>query len=434
MRKGGESGVFERRGRGKCHSFIFNLDWFSQEGRQRGRDMCVPVLANSIALTRMSRRHKNSLSPRMRHSPPLSPGNNEGQTSSVVDEAVSLAMTREFLSSGHSYVDTARIYAGGATEKVLGTVLRSLSPEERSGAKIGTKAHPSQPGGLSPVGMRRQLLESLDAMGGQESGMTSVGEFYLHQPDPDNPLLESLRCADELVREGRIASVGLSNYHESEVRRAFELCDEFGLTRPTVYQGLYNPLNRMVECDLLPLLREYGCSFVAYNPLAAGLLTGKHRRKKESGDGTTSADVVEKVAKGRFRDNPNYLPRFYTDVNFRAVDVIQCACVAAGLNMVEATYTWLLRHSALASGENGGDGVLLGASSTGQLQQNLAGCELAAIAEVGDLPNAVLDAFDAAWKMTEEAGAFPYWRSYSSDMPGREELDHGASYSAAARK
>ena len=140
--------------------------------------------------------------------------------------------------------------------------------------------------------------------------------------------------------------MGLSNFHVDEVRRAFDICDEYGLAYPSVYQGLYNPLNRLVEDELLLFLRERNCRFVAYNGLAAGLLTGKHRRG-------------EAVLAGRFKNNDNYLPRFYTSENFEAVERIRDACAEADISMVAATYAWLLNHSALRED----DGVLLGASS-----------------------------------------------------------------------
>ena len=129
---------------------------------------------------------------------------------------------------------------------------------------------------------------------------------------------------------------------------------------------------------------------------------------------------------GRFKDNPNYLPRFYTPSNFEAVGIIQDACAEANISMVEASYRWLLRHSAL----NGGDGLLLGASDMNQLKQNLIACSRA---EAEELPQSVLDAFDAAYEIVKD-DPFPYWRSYSSDMPDRETLDQGASYSAAKTK
>ena len=100
------------------------------------------------------------------------------------------------------------------------------------------------------------------------------------------------RTVDEFVRAGTVQHVGMSNYHAREVARAFALCEAHGLQKPTVFQGLYNPLNRLVEEELLPLLKEHECAFIAYNPLAAGLLTGRH----------ASADGA--VAAGRFKDNP----------------------------------------------------------------------------------------------------------------------------------
>lgn len=256
------------------------------------------------------------------------------QSSSPVDDAVARAFLQKFVASGGKHVDTARIYAAGETEPMLG---RALTAVAASDLLIGSKAAPSQPGGLSAQGMRNQLDKSLAAI-----GVDGLAEYYLHQPDTEAALLESLREAHAMVQEGKIGAVGMSNYHADEMARAFALCEEHGLTKPSVYQGLYNPLNRAAEDALLPLLRSHGCSFVAYNPLAAGLLSGKHRPGVE-------------VPAGRFKDNPNYLPRFYTDGNFAALQTISAACDAAGLSVLDATYCWLLRHSALTEA----DGLLV---------------------------------------------------------------------------
>ena len=338
------------------------------------------------------------------------------QTSSPVDDVIATKMVQSFI--GHDanaaavHIDTARIYAGGDSERMLGAALSNFDGD-LSNIVLGTKAHPSQPDGLSSKGIRAQLDASLKAI-----GVPSVNEYYLHQPDENNSLLESLQTLDSLVQDGIISTIGMSNYHASEVQRAFDLCNEYNLSKPTVYQGLYNPLNRCVEEELLPILRQNGCAFVAYNPLAAGLLTGKH--------------VKDSVVAGRFKDNPNYLPRFYTDVNFDAVQLIRAACDASNISMVEATYKWLLCHSAL-SGDLA-DGILIGASSMEQLGQNLLSCTR--VGENSLLPKEIVDAFDAAWKVVKsgEERPFPYWRSYSSDMPNRLEMDPGASYSAAKAK
>ena len=103
-----------------------------------------------------------------------------------------------------------------------------------------------------------------------------------------------------------------------------------------MYQGLYNPLNRAVEAELLPLLAARGVRFVAFNALAAGLLTGKHSAAPTAGGGVGRAGGQagqggqDVVLPGRFRDNPNYLPRFYTGANFKALSAIEAAVAIAG--------------------------------------------------------------------------------------------------------
>ena len=138
---------------------------------------------------------------------------------------------------------------------------------------------------------------------------------------------------------------------------------------------------------------------------------------------------MENVAKGRFKDNQNYLPRFYTQSNFEAISLIQEQCTKDDISMVEATFRWLLCHSALDATS---DGVLLGASSLAQLEENLKACQAAATSTT-PLSQDLLNAFDKGWELTK-GGAFKYWRSYSSDMPNRENLDQGASYNAAKTK
>mmetsp|Transcript_10776 Transcript_10776/g.21406 ORF Transcript_10776/g.21406 Transcript_10776/m.21406 type:complete len:400 (-) Transcript_10776:688-1887(-) len=379
----------------------------------------------------------------------------KGQTSSLVDDAIASQMVNTFANLYNENddplirIDTARIYAGGDSEKMLGLTLNthrapSTTPGQVEGESkklphmfsIGTKAHPSQPKGLSQEGLRTQLQSSLEAM-----NLSAVNEFYLHQPDENHSLLDSLKTLHQFVQEGLIASIGMSNYHASEVQRAFDLCDQYDLTKPSVYQGLYNPLNRCVEDELLPVLRANGCKFVAYNPLAGGMLTGKHIGGSEGGG--------DEVKEGRFKNNPNYLPRFYTPSNFKALQIIQSACEENDISMVEGTYRWLLRHSALRAGESGsdgGDGILLGVSSMEQLEENLKCCLRAKDDVVtdkggeasGKLPQSVVKAFDEAWDIIQNdpssSGPFPYWRSYSADMPGKESLDPGASYNANKTK
>lgn len=348
------------------------------------------------------------------------------QASQYVDETTAKDMITRFIKLGGKHVDTARIYSAGECEPIVGNAIKGF--EE---IILGTKAAPSQPGGLSPGGIQSQIDASLEAL-----QVNHLAEYYLHQPDTTEPLLDSLMKVHELVRAGVIGRVGMSNYHAHEVKRAFQLCDEHGLTKPSVYQGLYNPLNRAVENELLPLLKEHSCSFIAYNPLAAGLLTGKYTYTSEANE----------IPKGRFKDNLNYLPRFFTPACCNAVDLIRLACAAADISMVQATYRWLLHHSALGSN----DGLLLGASSLDQLDSNLDACTVDINnPNAGLLPLSLVTAFNDAWEKEGKGqaqgegegqgaslrdSAFAYFRQYSSDMPGRDALPQGAGYVAHGPK
>lgn len=328
------------------------------------------------------------------------------QSSTPVDDAAASAMVRGFLAKGGLDIDTARIYSGGDCEPMLGRVLREEGKDRQW--RLATKAHPSQPKGLSAEGIRAQVAVSMSDL-----GVERVDVLYLHQPDTENNLTESLECVDQLVKEGKVGALGMSNYSAEEVDRACTLCAEHGWTPPSVFQGLYNPLNRMVEVALLPVLRKHNVAFIAFNPLAAGLLSGKHRPGGE-------------VLAGRFKDNPNYLPRFYTDSNFKALERIRSACEAHSLEMVPATYAWLLRHSQLDAAL--GDGLLLGASNAAHLEENLSACM-----SPPALPAPVVAAFDGAWDVCKD-DAFYFWRSHSKDHPGRESLHPGASYTAHGPK
>merc|ERR1719471_2659254 len=311
-----------------------------------------------------------------------------------------------FIAGSGVFFDTARIYANGKSEEMTGRIM-SKSPAKYAGLSFATKAHPSQPGGLSEEGIRGQLKASLEAL-----QMSQVDTFYLHQPDTNNALTESLRTVNELIKAGTVKSYGLSNYSTVEVERVIKICKDESYPLPEVYQGLYNPINRRVEKELLPVLRSNGIAFVAYNPLAGGMLTGKHSR--EDGE----------VPKGRFHKNKNYSDRFYKPDVFDAVDKINAACKEADISIVQATYSWMMHHSKLGSK---GDGILLGASTIEQLEQNLKCCN-----ESAPLPTGILEAFDEGWAICEP-DAFAFWRSYSLDQPGRDTMDPGAAYVAGKK-
>eukprot|EP00743_Colponemidia_sp_Colp-15_P005568 GILK01005989.1.p1 GENE.GILK01005989.1~~GILK01005989.1.p1 ORF type:complete len:622 (-),score=56.34 GILK01005989.1:74-1660(-) len=283
------------------------------------------------------------------------------------------------------FLDTARIYCGGKTETVLGAVLKRV---DRSKFYLATKVHPWEtegpvkgwhPDGLTPQRMRQQFTESLQAL-----QMEYVDLLYLHCPDPVSSLEDSLQQINEFYLEGKFKEFGLSNYAAWEVAHIWHLCDKRGWIKPTVYQGMYNAITRDVERELIPCLKRLRIRFYCYNPLAAGILTGKHVKHAEPEE-------------GRFKNNKAYQDRFWKDSYFVGVDLIRAACDTANISMANASIRWLVYHSDISkSYTSQQNGVIIGASTLHHLEDNIRAWTSACDAR--ELPLEVVRAFDDAWE------------------------------------
>ena len=288
-----------------------------------------------------------------------------------LDLEASRGMTEAFLMSGNRELDTAYVYNDGVTEKYLGEILPKLN-----GYYLATKVHPRISGKLDRESILSQFGESLKRMNRE-----CVDLLYFHFPDGTTPLEESLRVYAELHEQGKVGELGLSNYPAWQVMEAAYLCDRIGCPRPTVYQGMYNALCRNVEPELFPAIRSLGMRFYAFNPLAGGMLTGKHRHYEDAPE------------PGRFARLKSYRDRYWKQSYFDAVEEIRKACEAEGIPMAEAGYRWLCCHSMMNAAK--GDGILLGASRIEQMEQNMSA------ANGGQLPQVVVDAMDAAWEVAK---------------------------------
>lgn len=289
----------------------------------------------------------------------------------------SLEMVKAFLDRGHSQLDTAFMYVDGKSETIIGGMNLPKT------VSIATKANPWDGKTLKPESVRSQLETSL-----QRLRTECVDLFYLHAPDHQNPIEDTLRACNELHKEGKFKELGLSNYASWEVAEIVCICRHNNWIVPTVYQGMYNATTRQVETELIPCLRYYGMRFYAYNPLAGGLLTGKYHY--EDKDGAQPA--------GRFfGDNwaAAYRDRYWKKSHFQAIEVVLHALETAygseKPSLTSAAMRWMYHHSQLKG--DLGDGVIIGMSSMEQLQQNLAA------AEEGPLDQRVVDAFKEAWDL-----------------------------------
>lgn len=293
-------------------------------------------------------------------------------------------MIQNFVCAGFDELDTAYVYNEGETERMLGQLIPQF---KSSKLKIATKANPRITGRLDRKAVKSQLEESLQRM-----QRDSVDIFYLHFPDPRTPVEEALEACSELHCQGKFTELGLSNFPAWLVVHAWHVCKERGWPTPTVYQGLYNGLSRNAEKELFPALKQLGMRYYAYNPLAGGLLSGKH------------SAFEEQPSHGRFTLRPNYQNRYWKKSLFEAVNTIKETCTEHGITLIQAAFRWLAFHSHLNATR--GDGILLGASKVNQVVQNIEAMNQ------GELPDSITDAFNNAWDIAkaESPDYFKYYK------------------------
>jgi aryl-alcohol dehydrogenase-like predicted oxidoreductase len=200
-----------------------------------------------------------------------------------------------------------------------------------------------------------------------------VDLYYLHQPDWDVPIEETLGAMDELVRAGKVRYPAVSNYAAWQVVEIHWIAEKRGYQPPHISQPMYNLLARGIEEEYLPSCRRFGVAVVPYNPLAGGLLSGKQLRDRGPLAGT------------RFDGNQLYLDRYWHDDYFAAVEDLKAIAREAGKTLVELSFQWLLSQPIV-------DSIILGASRLEQLKENLHACE------GGSLDVTTLTRCDAVWK------------------------------------
>lgn len=286
-----------------------------------------------------------------------------------------------FLSTGHREIDTAYLYTGGTSESIIGSYLTTKGLH--GDVPVATKANPFFNSRLTRAGVLEQFSTSLARL-----EAPSVDLFYLHAPDHNTPIEESLQTCQQLYEEGKFTRFGLSNFSAWEVANVYHICKNNNWILPTVYQGMYNPITRMVEGELFPALRYFGISFYDYNPLAGGLLSGNYRL----------ADF-EKELEGRFwshgAGSSMYRNRFWRKSVFQGVELVQKALAEVygpgKTTLANTCFRWLHHHSLMKP--ELGDGIIIGCSKIEHVRANIEACK------DGPLDSRVVEAFEEAWKL-----------------------------------
>jgi len=269
---------------------------------------------------------------------------------------------------GINFFDTANMYQFGVAETMLGNAVKGRRDKLVISSKVGFKiGDESDQKGLSRQAILRAIDETLRRL---QTDYLDI--YYFHLPDHAIPISESLEAMTSLVKQGKVRYVASSNYAGWEVVQMLWLANERGYASSYISQPMYNLLARGIEQEYFAMCKEFGVSTVVYNPLAGGLLTGKHKQ--------------EVFTPGsRFDSNIRYQDRYWHKPYFTAVERLREIASQSCRSLVSLSLSWLLHHTPA-------DVVILGASSLEQLNENLAA------SEDGPLPQHVVKACDQVWQ------------------------------------
>jgi aryl-alcohol dehydrogenase-like predicted oxidoreductase len=278
------------------------------------------------------------------------------------DEAGSFAILDAAAEGGITFLDTADSYplGGGAefkgrTEEILGKWLHG----KRSDFLIGTKCfgvmgeRPWQKG-LS----RKHIMDAIDDSL-RRLDTDYVDLYQLHFPDPETPLDESLAALDDVVRSGKARYVGCSNFPAYKVARGLGRSELHGWPKFDSVQPRYNLLFREIERELLPLAAEEGIGVIPYNPIAGGMLTGKHHREQ-----VTESSRFTLGTAGRL-----YQDRYWHEREFATVEKLRGLAAEAGMSLTTLAVAWVLANPAITS-------PIVGASKPEQLADSFAAVDV----------------------------------------------------------
>jgi len=275
------------------------------------------------------------------------------------DEDTSVSILDRAEEAGITFIDTADAYPFGGglatvghTEEILGCWLKG----KRDRFVVATKCS----GIVGPApweqgSSRKHILDAIEASL-RRLGTDYVDLYQLHTPDPATPIDETLGALDDVVRSGKVRYIGCSNFLAYQVARAIGRSEALRLTRFDSVQARYNLLFREIERELLPLCSEEGTGVISYNPIAGGLLSGKHDPAAPPPEGTrfTIGDA-----------GAAYQSRYWHDREFATVEELLKLATRAGVSLVTLSVAWVLANATITA-------PIVGASRPDQLEASLA--------------------------------------------------------------
>jgi L-glyceraldehyde 3-phosphate reductase len=277
-----------------------------------------------------------------------------------VGEAEAVKLTHLAIDHGINFIDTANMYEGytryigspgGVTEQILGAALQDRRDQVVVATKVGMKIGPADDEqGLSRKHVLREIDCSLDRL-----QCEYVDLYYMHKPDPNTPLAESVQVFNDLIDMGKVRHWAISNFSAEQISDVLSVCDENGWRRPVALQPHYSLLKRDVEKRVLPLCQREQIAVAPYRVLEGGLLTGKYRRGQAI------------PADSRQVEKPDWTLEL-TDDMYDRLEQIEAEAKAKGRTLMGHALMTLLEQPAIVS-------LIVGVKRIGQLEEMIAAVE-----------------------------------------------------------
>jgi 1-deoxyxylulose-5-phosphate synthase len=275
------------------------------------------------------------------------------------DEATSIAIMDKAYDAGITFFDTADAYPLGAPPELLGAtedIVGRWLQGRRDRVIVATKCfYPSGPARWDQGNSRQNIMRAVeDSL--RRLQTDHIDLYQLHAPDPRTPIDETLRALDDLVRSGKVRYVGCSNFLAYQVARAVGRSEYLKVCRFDSVQPRYNLLFREIERELLPLCGEEGIGVIPFNPIAGGLLSGKHSASTGPTEGSrfTLGNAAER-----------YQDRYWHERQFETVEALRPIAAEAGLSLASLATAWVMANPVITA-------PIVGASKPEQLDDAIA--------------------------------------------------------------
>jgi len=270
---------------------------------------------------------------------------------SQVAEDAARACVEAALDEGITTFDTADVYAGTRAEEVLGRALRGV---RRESVEIFTKVYwPTGPGPNDRGLSRKHIMESAHAS--LRRLQTDYLDMYqAHRYDHATPLEETLRAFDDLVRQGKVLYVGVSEWRAEQIAAAVQIAGEAGFDRIISNQPQYNMIWRVIESEVIPLCEKEGIGQIVWSPIAQGVLTGKYR----------PGDAPPPASRATDPSGSSFIQHYLTDDLLGRVQQLKPVADQAGLSLAQLAIAWVLQNPNVAA-------AIIGATRPEQVRENV---------------------------------------------------------------